>query len=774
MSNWIGSAISIIGMAVSFWNPLAGAAIIMAGSLLFPTKLPTQYGPRLDDLRVTSSAYGTAIPIIYGTFRAAGNVIWATPLEEVATTTKRGGKGGGGQKVTEYSYFSTFAIALSAREIKSIRRIWCNKKIIFDAASPQSQPMTNEGSWLRVIGRKPGFPLGAVFDELRIYKGTQNQPADPSIQADKGVGNTPAYRGTAYILFDRLALADFGNTLPNVEVEVIADDSISVGAVVKDICDRSGVPSHGWQWLSENVRGYAVGSQTSAVDAIIPLALAFDFDAVEEYHNIYFTKRPRYLSAKITRDDLGATSPGNDVPDLLPLLRKFENGLPTQADVNYIDKSYDYQSATQSVRREQVQGEVIQSADVAVVLTATEARRVATRVLWGAATERITSTIKLSEKWRFLRCGDIVSLPVTGGELPFRITQVMRGQDGTSEYEVVVDDLSAYFGNLPGEVPPPTGNELMVSNPSEWMVLDTVLLRSFDSPTGFYWAVASSGRWRGADFQRARSSDGEFESVSGISVQTAIGNCLNTLGDGSTAIWDEINHLDVELLTDNRQLESAGYIDVMNGANSAWVGSIYGNNGEIIQWRNATLIAPSTYRLSGLLRGRLATDHLAGTHQPDEWFVLLDPNAVMTSDYGLGDYDTRHWYQALSRLADNSSVIPREFDNTGERARPRSPVHVHGTRDVSNNLTIEWTPRTRIPVTGLAELVPMGEASERYSVDIYDGASVIRTVDVTTPSVVYSALEQTSDGLTPGDLVSIRIYQISETRGRGHPAIATV
>ena len=43
-------------------------------------------GPRLDDLRVTTSSYGSAIPRLFGAIRAPGTVIWATDMVEHSTT----------------------------------------------------------------------------------------------------------------------------------------------------------------------------------------------------------------------------------------------------------------------------------------------------------------------------------------------------------------------------------------------------------------------------------------------------------------------------------------------------------------------------------------------------------------------------------------------------------------------------------------------------------------------------------------------------------------
>ena len=56
-------------------------------------------GPRLSDLDVMASTEGAPIPRVYGRARIAGQVIWATQLEEVVvdttSTRRRQGLGGG-------------------------------------------------------------------------------------------------------------------------------------------------------------------------------------------------------------------------------------------------------------------------------------------------------------------------------------------------------------------------------------------------------------------------------------------------------------------------------------------------------------------------------------------------------------------------------------------------------------------------------------------------------------------------------------------------------
>jgi hypothetical protein len=70
--------------------------------------------------------------------------------------------------------------------------------------------------------------------------------------------------------------------------------------------------------------------------------------------------------------------------------------------------------------------------------------------------------------------------------------------------------------------------------------------------------------------------------------------------------------------------------------------------------------------------------------------------------------------------------------------------------------------------------VPLAEDSERYEVDILDGATVKRTIVATTPGCAYSAAQQTADFGSSQSTVSIAVYQMSAAYGRGTPKTATV
>jgi hypothetical protein len=185
-----------------FGYPALGAALgSLAGSLLFPTQLPTVSGPRLQDITQTTSSVGTSIPRGWGTFSVAGAVIYQSDLREVIVTEEVGGKGGPTQEVDTPTYYQDFAIALCEGEdpianlgpIAGVRRIWANGKPVYDRR-PRQDDETESDFNQRIAASN-------VLDEqMVIYLGTEDQEPDPTMEADLGIGEVSAFRGLAYIM----------------------------------------------------------------------------------------------------------------------------------------------------------------------------------------------------------------------------------------------------------------------------------------------------------------------------------------------------------------------------------------------------------------------------------------------------------------------------------------------------------------------------------------------------------------------------------------------
>jgi len=75
-----------------------------------------------------------------------------------------------------------------------------------------------------------------------------------------------------------------------------------------------------------------------------------------------------------------------------------------------------------------------------------------------------------------------------------------------------------------------------------------------------------------------------------------------------------------------------------------------------------------------------------------------------------------------------------------------------------------------------AVAIGLGEASQAYEVDIRNAGdtATLRTITAATPIASYTAAQQTTDGLTPGNPVVLRVFQISATVGSGIQRSTTV
>jgi hypothetical protein len=198
-------------------------------------------GSRLADLAVTSSAYGETITLGFGTIRLAGNIIWGQEIREQKVTTKStaGGKGGGGQttKQVDYFYFSSIAIGFAEGPADKLLRQWGDGKTFYDI--------------------RAGVEASRMDDLVfRFYRGTEEQEPDPLILSVEGADNTPAYRGTVYLVLEDLPLADFSNRIPNITVEINFEQGQPVSIILTvgdDLADRSlGAP---WDFFVDWQRG---------------------------------------------------------------------------------------------------------------------------------------------------------------------------------------------------------------------------------------------------------------------------------------------------------------------------------------------------------------------------------------------------------------------------------------------------------------------------------------------------------------------------------------
>lgn len=161
---------------------------------------------KVDQFRLTQTGEGNPIARVFGRSRVGGQVIWASDFRE-ASTTSGGGKGGSSSPTTTtYSYSVSLAIAICEGEISTVGRVWAD-----------------------------GEEIARRDLNMQIYTGSQEQLPDPTIEAIEGRGQVPAYRGTAYVVLEDLALERFGNRVPQFSFEVVRTEQRDSSTFSEDL-----------------------------------------------------------------------------------------------------------------------------------------------------------------------------------------------------------------------------------------------------------------------------------------------------------------------------------------------------------------------------------------------------------------------------------------------------------------------------------------------------------------------------------------------------------
>lgn len=95
--------------------------------------------PAAGNLRIQTSVYGAAIPLVYGTTRISGNLIWFNGFQAIphTTTTGSGGKGGGGVKTknTTFTYAAAVIMSLGEGVMNNVLSAWVGKTRYFGVPS---------------------------------------------------------------------------------------------------------------------------------------------------------------------------------------------------------------------------------------------------------------------------------------------------------------------------------------------------------------------------------------------------------------------------------------------------------------------------------------------------------------------------------------------------------------------------------------------------------------------------------------------------------------
>ena len=708
-------------LGTALGGPIGGAIGALAGQAvdaqIFKPKGRT--GPRLTDLSVQTSRYGAQVPRIFGRMRVAGTVIWATDLKESSATS--GGKGQ--PSVTSYAYSVSFAVALSSRRIGGIGRIWADGNLLRGSA----------GDMKTLVGA------------LRVHDGSSGQAVDPLIAAAVGIAQAPAFRGLAYIVLEDLRLADFGNRIPSLTVEVIAEDAaVPVSRIAADlfgeavIFDGEDEPA---------VLGYAVDGSDIG-DALAPLTDGFGLRWRGDNDGIALADQAA-TGRMLARDGELRTIDGRKTPpgerQRTPL-----DDVPVRLAVRHFDPDRDYQLGVQSSERPGP-GRRSDELGLPAVLSADTARRLADRTLRARLAQRRTWTRACGWGALDLRAGDVVSIEGEAGawcveRLEWEAMAARLSLRATASGSGATAAGDSGQPLLPADEPQgPTSLALVeLAAPDD---------RLADTPQVFAAATGAGTGWRRAALFRYRAETEVAVPAGSTAPRAVLGVAATALEAGLPWTFDARGSLEIVLDHPGDHLDDASDDELARGANLCAFGR------ELLQFGRAALLAPGHYRLSHFVRGWRGTEWAMAGHVAGERFVLIESarlRQIATTPADVGQLiDMR-----ASGLGD-ASPAEAAIAVEGRAILPPSPVHPT-MAESAGDLRIAWIRRSRLGWLwrDLAD-APLGEEREAYRVTVIAGSATLRETETGDPAWTYAAADRASDLLAAGgDPLRVEIRQL--------------
>lgn len=605
----------------------------------------TRKGPRLGDLSVQTSSYGSPIPRIYGSMRVAGTVIWASDLIE-EEVVEGGGKGSPEQQT--YSYSANLAVALSSRPIQAIGRIWADGKLI--------------------RGVSGDFKVKTKF---RISPGSEDQEPDPLIASIEGVASAPAYRGLALAIFEGLELAEFGNRIPLLTFEVMAEaDPVPLSTLMADA--SSGLIDAA---SAMAVTGYAAHG-TSVRDSLRPLVELTGVKLVD--HDGRLRSGQADVPLLIADDELGCDADGPGISKI-EHRRAPDGEMPATLTMIYYDPDRDYQ--TSQSRASSGKGGTRESRlELPVVFAAGEARQLAENALsrqWRTG-ERLK--LRLPPSRMALRPGDAVQLAGTSRPWTARVVSI----EGMA-VAVEAEPASAAIQPLPADAGRPVSEPDIVVGRSHLALFE--LPPNGDAPAQAplaFVAASNEGQWKSVPVELALGE----QPLPGLLLgrRSIVGWAETALDPRSPLILDEISQVVVRLANYEQLLLNADQDALMAGANLALIGD------ELVQFGRAEQLGAGLFRLSRLLRGRRGTEWAAAAHGIGEIFCIIDPSRLRSAPLSAGAIGAV--ITAVAHGVGDVAPLPQAGRSiSGEAMRPPAPCYLKAVRSGSD-IAVQWVRRS--------------------------------------------------------------------------------
>lgn len=531
--------------------------------------------------------------------------------------------------------------------------------------------------------------------------------------------------------------------------------------VVEQLCIYSNV-SYDVSALGDDECEFVIGTNTAVQVILETLSLAYQFDILTSFGILKFVPRNVTPVATIALSDMGFSSSTTPPPPFTA--RRFQGiDLPNQVTLNYYSAALDYGKYNQTATLFTYKEGTAVNLEVPVTLTDAKAKQIVETTLINAHLERMNYVFNTSYKFIHIEPGDVINSPM--GNL--RILKIEETEEGILKFEASDAGEPAALdpSNLSLQPPPSTNNVPTVIGYSQGLWIDPPNLNDQDKNVRVYCAVHGYGQsgWPGAAIYMSSDGGSSYSQVSQSLKEATVGLVASATPSADYHIWDNTTTISVTLKTGT--LLSKAEIAVLNGDNWAMVGQ------EVIGFKTATLTAPNTYTLSGLLRGLQGTEVYIDSHVTNELFCLIDDGLVKIE------------------FPDSERKTVKKF----KVVTFGSSLDVTASEDVQivSNNTLMWQPLKCKAVMSGQDWVITAEERVRFDNQLKDyvttnhdvdwagmGYAILGAGDVVKRTYVnqgepftYTAAEQVSDFGTLQNTLKVSIVQLSQKWGGGLPKI---
>ena len=580
---------------------------------------------RILSLQVQQSSQGLTLPVVYGRARVAGNLVWYGDFTtyEHKTTTRQGGKGGGGvkQEDVKYTYEAAVMMALCEGEIKGVTRIWRDKEKF---SSPASLRLT-------------------------LYKGGEEQPVWPHLQQAKHAVQAISYSGTAYLCSPNYELTKSAQIYShNFEVDGKLGYSTSiVDANPRDIIrDLLTNQKYGCGFPVENLGDTDVyGTYCRAAGIFLSPVYSEQQEAQRNIAELLEQTNSAAVFSQgrlkiVPYGDSGLSGNGATyIPNLTPLYdlsdddfivsgaedpvrveRKTNADAYNQVQIEYLDRANDYNIAVAEAKDQaNIEQYGIRPKDAVKmhgICDAKVARQVAQLLLQRALYVRNEYEFKLGWKYCLLEPMDLVTLTDGGlglDKTPVRITEIEEDEDGV--LNVKAEDFP--FGTA-SATEYPTQPSLGYSadynvspgNAHAPVIFEAPLQLTGGEPE-IWLATAGGDMWGGAEVWISTNGD-SYTRIGAVSGKARYGSLTAALPAG--AVFDRANTLGVEI--------GAGQLTGGTEQDSRDLLTLCYADGEFLAYETAELKGVGRYVLGNLTRGAYGSN--IDRHEAGRPFVRVD------------------------------------------------------------------------------------------------------------------------------------------------------